>query len=573
MFLDTSKKDSTRDTSNRSLLLTRLIRTSKIKNSKLRVVYLSPVVNDVDNLRYSGQEHIEEYRINRDLKLYEFTYLDRNKKAYIYDNYLGKFIELQNHESVLDFIENRKKNKNLHFLYRPVYIEEYSEKLYNALSLSNELDKEINELIQELKDLIHPTFRLAKFLEKGILYLHGKLPLIIRNYLIMNVNKSTTIKHIVANSVILAGMNLLIDNLFYISGYAEVNDLINLMGRVNRLGEIFKDSNKNLEKIFILINFIELDEFPQAQGGEMLNKIKGLRKKETDVVRNPLLKNAKIENGNQIRSEEIVLRENQIISNYDIDDFYIKISKSGAQGLLNYTSNGIKKLKEKIDKSELIPTDEILDSLKIIFFENMIYEEDYLPQNNIQRLQHQETVDYYKKFIENLKKYPLNVRIINLVNFWKSRRGKNRQTYIGRSFGEEVYKSQSYEGINKVYIDIDKYIDNLDKIYNLALIKLQIDEEFISHEISILLTAILELNLITEDQFNYLVYGTNTKEELIALEIGLSRNSFIRMSSDNQIKNIKFDEYDNPYANEELKKYISLQHGIYKFELDSYFDR
>lgn len=102
-----------------------------------------------------------------------------------------------------------------------------------------ELSKELIELINELGQLVHPDFKMVKYIKKGIIYLHAKLPSNIKNYLLKYVRESNQIKHLVANSVILAGMNLPIDNLFYISGYSNLRDLYNLIGRVNRINEIF----------------------------------------------------------------------------------------------------------------------------------------------------------------------------------------------------------------------------------------------------------------------------------------------------------------------------------------------
>lgn len=42
----------------------------------------------------------------------------------------------------------------------------------------------LDYLIEELKEIVHPRFKLIKYLEKGIIYLHGRIPSNIRNYLL-----------------------------------------------------------------------------------------------------------------------------------------------------------------------------------------------------------------------------------------------------------------------------------------------------------------------------------------------------------------------------------------------------
>lgn len=556
---------------NRSLLLTRFIKISYKKNPDLKILYLSPLIQDSNNLRFKNQSLIETHRIEKDLKLYKIMYLDNRGNCLLYDRYLGKFIDYTKYTNCFEFINKNMQNKNLHFLYRPIYIEQYANLLFNYLPKENMIPHEIEELINELKELIHPMFKMTKYLEKGIVYLHAKIPLIIRNYIIMYVNKKSFIKHFVANSVILAGMNLPIDCLFYISGNANINDLINLMGRVNRLNEIFKKENKDLSKIFIPINFIELEQYPQAYNGSMKNKIEGLRRKVNDEVQNPLLENYEFKNDTEEKAKKIIKNEEYILDKYDENEFYIKLSKSGVQNILNYTKIGLSKLKKRIKTVDYISDENIMESLQTIFFEGFRYDIDYNPQNNAFRLQHKETIEYYKKFIKNMNILPFNIRIKSLVEFWKNNKGFNKQIYVGSSFGEEVYQSKTYQGFNKVYIDINKYINNDLELYNIAMIKIQIDEEFVSHEITILLNAMMEFKIINEEQYNYLLYGTNNTDELYALEIGISRNTFFKMKKDKQINNIMFDSYGNPFANDELINYINLQKGIYKFELESYF--
>ena len=59
------------------------------------------------------------------------------------------------------------------------------------------------------------------------------------------------LKYLVTNSVILEGVNLPISSLFVICGYAlNEHELTNLIGRRNRLSDIFKESATSLKNIF-----------------------------------------------------------------------------------------------------------------------------------------------------------------------------------------------------------------------------------------------------------------------------------------------------------------------------------
>ena len=136
-----------------------------------------------------------------------------------------------------------------------------------------------------MKNIVHPKFKLIEFLSKGILYLHGRLPNNIRNYLLKCFRDDTSIKHLIANSVILAGMNMPIDSLFFISGFSATNELINLVGRVNRLNEIFSN-NGELNKILVPVHFVELDSYPQNKNSQLKKTVESLRSNIKDSVKN-----------------------------------------------------------------------------------------------------------------------------------------------------------------------------------------------------------------------------------------------------------------------------------------------
>lgn len=62
---------------------------------------------------------------------------------------------------------------------------------------------------------------MIKTLNFGVIYLHGKLPDIIKEYVESKFKEIPSIKYLVANNVILEGINLPIDSL-YICSYFKL---------------------------------------------------------------------------------------------------------------------------------------------------------------------------------------------------------------------------------------------------------------------------------------------------------------------------------------------------------------
>ena len=535
---------------NRSLLLARLLKLNKKLNPELNIYYFSPLIQNVNNLLLKNEEgHVEQYKINNNLKILDIRYVSNANEQFVYEQYLGSFFKLSNTENNLKYIVNCSKNykKNLHYLYKPIYIEHYAEELCNQLPEYDELPQSLANLIEELKDIVHPKFKLIEFLSKGILYLHGRLPNNIRNYLLKCFRDDASIKHLIANSVILAGMNMPIDSLFFISGFSATNELINLVGRVNRLNEVFSN-NGELNKILVPVHFVELDSYPQNRNGQLKKTVESLRSNIKDSVKNPLLENSVVNKSNLENSEKII-QETEIIHNAD---------------------NVYK---------------EILLKVKEVFFDNFVNEGadraiDYRyfhPNNNVKRLRFEPTINYYSVFIQSSYS-PLKDRVNNLVSYWKdilsssSGHDKNFMQYVGSQFGEKAYQSDDYNDSRaKVYIDLNDYKTREDDMYNIAIIKLQTDDEFVDFEIGLLLNSLREFNIISDDLYNLFMFGTNDIKELQISQLGLSKNLYNTLQKDNQIQNIEFDDFYNPRANHHLREYILSKQGIEKFELEQYF--
>lgn len=142
----------------------------------------------------------------------------------------------------------------MNYIRRPKLIEIFSNDFIDSLVDIN--DPQVNELIEILENYIHKDFYVTKLLKKGILYIHGQLPDLIKEYLEHKFNQIDSIQYLVANTVILEGINLPIDTLFILNTFSlNEKELTNLIGRVNRLNYIFSEGAvlEGYYLIFILL--------------------------------------------------------------------------------------------------------------------------------------------------------------------------------------------------------------------------------------------------------------------------------------------------------------------------------
>lgn len=163
------------------------------------------------------------------------------------------------------------------------------------------------------KEYVHDEFYAIEYIKKGIIYLHGKMPDNVKEYLEYKYSQIPELQFIIANKVILEGINLPISSLFVLNGtnlYGK--DLTNLIGRVNRLNLVFSQPPK-LGLLMPQVHFVNSEEYNRRRGN-FENKIRLLRSSVfADNVKNPTLENFDIENkenkDNVDKCKEIVENE------------------------------------------------------------------------------------------------------------------------------------------------------------------------------------------------------------------------------------------------------------------------
>lgn len=404
LFIDEAhnllKKDS------RSIILSRLIQLNGKKNVKQKLIFLTPLIQDEKNIKVDKIPDNELYasKINYDLKISDLYLFEKNK-GYAYDKFTGQYFIIKEQIDYFEYIKSFSLNKNFIYQTRPKLIEKLANTISNTIS-KIEITEEINKVINTLKAEVHESFYLIPLIEKGIVYIHGKIPNIVKEYIEDKFKSISSLKYIIANQVILEGINLPIDSLFITSAYRlEGKDLVNLIGRVNRLNYVFQNDNLNL--LISKIHFLNHEEYGSS---DIKNKMELLRNHSfDDKLENPLLKEynidslklnqevkAKRELVNQliIQESEILLAQNELdfrgvlkkyIIENNINDYYKDL-----ESLLNVLVENIShyKFDEKYQITDIIS--------KIFIQNNELNIRDY----EIERLKNPQAIKYYNYYLD-----------------------------------------------------------------------------------------------------------------------------------------------------------------------------
>lgn len=594
LIIDEAHKilESVKNKSNRSVLLSRLISLNKNLNPNHKVIYLSPLIENIENIKIYENQNISDYRINFNIKepeLFEYKIngdIVKHNRFFINNNFEG--FHLNNINNYFDYLISNSGEKNFIYHARPKKVEEIAKDFCENLPKIENLEN-IKIIIDILKNEVHKDFYVINYLGYGLLYIHGQMPDLIKEYLEKKYKDLSEIKYIIANSVILEGINMPIDTLFIFNTYGLAGKgLTNLIGRVNRLNEIFKGNVNRLNKLLPKIHFINTNEYNSTEKkvGDMLPTIKSLRSRVfKDEVKNPSLLNYDIET---IKDKDPVEQERKRDFKRKIqnqEEFLNLIPKNPFEKLKQYLiESGIINLyKCEIDKlTEIILQKlelkskwkdlEMLEKIYSVFIEDNL---NLIQDNEFKRFEFQETRNHYEYYITVNQKRSLKENIESLVKYFleksKSEIRKERMFYFGTTFGNEVYDVTNYPNGSKVYVDLKK-VENEKELINLAIVKLKMEDNFVSFTLNKFIVFLYDYELISENEYNLYVYGTIDKNKIKFTKFGMNISLVNKLEIDNQIVNIELDENNNIKINELFKEYLKTLNDFQKFEIERFLN-
>lgn len=595
VFVDEAHKLLDRDS--RSYILTRLIQLNFKRNSEQKIVYLSPLVENENNLRIrkASQGEIFTKRIQYDFKSFEL-YLFDNNKSYFYDKFTDLEFDLDKHTDYFNYIVSNSGAKNFIFHSRPTKVEDLAKKISSSIKDDLSKNQSIEKIMDTLQKEVHKSFYAINYLKKGVVYIHAKIPNIIKEYLEAKFKETVEIKYIVANSVILEGVNLPIDTIFITTNgtgnkneHLKVKDLINLVGRANRLNEVFNKGKNNLSGLISKIHFLNHIDF---QGKYSIkSSLRALREYSfKDIVKNPLIENYDVEKleftgskeEKEKRKERYKIEDANLIQ---FSEFVLKPAKSQKEKVKKYMIENsidlffidVDQASEKIIKNmsayKFRSEDKIVNIVQEIFIND---NEENIKDYELERLKNESARNYYNNFLEVTQKQHLNERINSTIHYFKIKaKTDDPYLFIGTSYGEvprqskKIYSSKYYE--SKVYIDLRKTESIL---ANIAIAKLKIEEDFVSFKLNSLIAFLYEFEVISQDYYFYHIYGTTNTKIIKLVRFGLSVNIINKLENDKVIRLLDFDQNGNLVVRfpGEFNLYLSMQSELFQFEVKKYLN-
>lgn len=560
----------------RNVLLARVIKQCMLNNPNIKVVYLSPFIGDVDNLllkEQNGFDTIGEQRICYNIKEPVIYELKKDGEVYLYNRFLDCFWNIDEGYDLYSYLIKESFNKNFIFIGSPRKIEQFAKELYDNTDPIEET-KEIIDLKRTIEKYVHKSFLQIKMLDHGILYLHAKIPDVLKDYLEYQFKNIKNIRYLIANTVILEGINLPIDNLFVLDTRGQSNNkLLNLMGRVNRLNDVFDDKTGSIDKLLPNIHFINSKYYH----GNMENKIVQLYDKIVDEVTNPLLLNCNIDDlkvsdskKETIKNKNKEILEVERIYSEEATDEITKLKKqlikSGMDQLISMRTDNVRKIMDRIVHYDVQANCEkdVLDKVR-----DLLVVDIEVVDKSFKRLKNDAALRYYKRFINVSRSDSLSGQIESQLEFFKAqRKAGNNYMYIGQGFGECRGPYVDEVSMGNVYIDLRTKTD--EELVNLLIVKTKIEQDFLSYQYLRAVSFLYDIKVISSDEYNMEIYGTTDSFKIELLKQGITAGLLKILSKEEQIKNIEKDEYGNIKGNTQLKEFYLHADDYTKFEIRKY---
>lgn len=524
----------------RSRTLANVIIIAQKRNPDVAFKFLTPFLTDSKNLkaRYTTYD-IEGFKVTEYIKTEKYYLYDlRNHTGLkLYDQFLNRYLPLSENRNLgfeEDVVKAYSASKNIIYLNKPTDIEKF------ALALADVLPEMDSEMIQtacdNISNYLQPQYNLLACLRKGIIYHHGSVPDAIRIYIEDLYKKDDSVKYVITSSTLLSGVNLPAERMFILDNKRGRSNLShdsfkNLVGRVCRFSEIFNDETGNLQRLEPQIYLVFGKYFAQNANCEsFLRNVAKVEQNYKDAVDNVLLSEAKITTMN----EEELRHASEFIENYEngvVEDYQERYTStvSGKACIMNGITeldifaheaaiqqqvNGYQSENLKISDSNTL-----LETIYELFIQ-------YLPDNgaeSLKRLENQEARNFYSMMFEWRVENKSYAEMINLfVGYWQQlyKKDKNVIVYVGK-WGDVKRSGSNVARYTKIFGK------DRTQLINLAIVRIKEEQDFIDNTLIKYVEVLYDLELIEDNFYARIKYGTDDERAICLIKNGLSLSSAV----------------------------------------------
>lgn len=108
------------------------------------------------------------------------------------------------------------------------------------------------------------------------------------------------------------------------------------------------------------------------------------------------------------------------------------------------------------------------------------------------------------------------------------------------------------------------------EMLNLTIVKLKIEDDFLSYKFNKFVELLHDYELISDDEYNFTMYGTEDEFEIRLVKQGLPIHLVSKLTNDQQLANLTFDENNIVHCNSDFINYYQTLDDFYQYQIDKY---
>lgn len=514
----------------RSIELSQVILIARQRNRGMDIAYYTPFLENPEALRHvnGADRDVLARSVNEQVKVEQFYVAELGRPIHVYDQFLSRTINTKTDlsDDQAEAVTSIAGERTIVYLNRPRDAQDMALRLASDIG-PVELSPLAMKAIDAIGELIDQDYILADVIRCGVLFHHGQIPEVLRQYVenLFREDQSDQRRYLVTTSTLLEGVNTPADTMVLLTpsrgrGYLSRSAFRNLVGRVARFSQIFSVEKPRLSLLLPKIYIVKSSYAPSDWNPmDWIRRVADPSKPAVDPVENPLLEEGP---SAQRRIEALERLENiepgtsgladvrqalttvgRLCFRYGVHDFDVFRYERLMQDRVNERSD-----------TAASTADELIALIVDIFFNDIELKEG---TDDVAGLRDNEPVrNFYAMFLTwRAESTPLKRMIAHYLHHWKVQ--DSSLIYVGSKWGE--VKRSRFEH-RKSYVE--RSTKTRSALVNLAIVRIKAELDFLDYGIMKYLEILYVLDLVSENFYLKLKYGTDDRFIICLLRNGMS---------------------------------------------------
>ncbi|MGN7949194.1 DEAD/DEAH box helicase [Microbacterium sp. 22215] len=516
----------------RALELSQVILVARARKADLQIAYYTPFLENPEVLRHvnGADEQVRARTVNEQVKIEQFLVGTPGESLHVFDQFLARSFETpraipaDDADAVITFAGHR----TIVYLNKPRDAQDLARRIAMKTAPANDaIASAAAKAIEAISDLIDKDYLLVDVIRSGVLFHHGQIPEVLRQYVesLFREDRSPDNRYLVTTSTLLEGVNTPADTMVLLSpdrgrGYLARSAFRNLVGRVARFSQIF---SMDTPKLSLLVPKVYV--FKSSYAPKRWNPLDWLEdradpsKSASDSVENPLLESGPVD---QPRIEALERLENIESGASGLEGARLAQThlgrlcfRHGAHDFDVFRYELLMHERAADRTGDLVSTADDLIALIVDIFLTGV--ELGRNTDDLERIRDEQGArNFYAMFLSwRAEGDPLKLMIGRYLTHWN--RQRDDLIWVGSKWGEvkrfETEHTSAY---------VRRSTKSRGALVNLAIVRIKAELDFLDYSLMKYLEILFSLELVEETFYLKLKYGTADRYVITLLRNGMS---------------------------------------------------